>query len=447
MSTRIFRDFFEFLLGDKNDFTLKVRSFHFTCISAFCLVLIGVLQNLLLGFWLIGVVMFSVNLALIIVFVLSRFYRKRKVPIIIFIIVCEALITANYFLNSGIDGPTLMVFFMALVFMIAITNNRWHVLIVLLNLLIPAALLWSEYTNILEVPFYYRNEAERYIDLGFSYGICVIFMLLIARFVQNLMNEQRNDALNQSKLIEEQNNQIQEANENLALLNDRFKMLFSIISHDLRSPMSSIESYLLVLKANPDLPREDRLMLESELLKLTKGSTALLDNLLQWSRTKVKKDSSESYQFNVAPIIRSVCSLMSPIAGAKNIVIHNDVHQDLVAIGNEHQIEVVLRNLIQNAIKFSPLSSHIFIEAVEKDGNVEFTVRDQGVGIVEAKAKDLFVGLVSPSYGTINEKGAGIGLLLSAEFVALQNGRIWVEETGPQGTIIKFTLKAPFTLR
>jgi signal transduction histidine kinase len=443
MSTRIFRDIFEFLLGDKNDFSLQVRSFHFTCLSSFSLVLIGVIQNFLLGFWLIGLTMFSVNIALIVVFILSRFYGKRKGPVIAFLIFCETLITANYFLNSGVDGPTLMVFFVALVFMIAITNNRWHVFLVFLNLLIPTVLLWLEYTNSIEVPSYYRNEAERYLDMGFSYGVCVIFMLLIVRFVRNLMNVQRNDALNQSKLIEEQNVQIQQANENLALLNDRFKMLFSIISHDLRSPISSIESYLLVLKANPDLAKEDRVMLESELLKLTKGSTSLLDNLLQWSRTQVKKDSSEVYQFKVAPIIQSVCSLMGPIAGAKNIIMHNEVESDLTALGNEHQIEVVLRNLIQNSIKFSPLSSHIFIEAEEKDDNVEFTVRDQGVGISESKAKDLFIGLVSPSYGTGNEKGAGIGLLLSAEFVALQNGRIWIEETSSQGTKIKFTLKSP----
>jgi two-component system, sensor histidine kinase and response regulator len=443
MSTRIFRDIFEFLLGDKNEFSLQVRSFHFTCLSAFTLVLIGVIQNLLLGFLMIGLTMFVVNVSLVIVFVFSRFYNKRKGPVISFLVVCELIISANYFLNSGVDGPTLMVFFVALVFMIAITKNSWHVFLVLLNILIPSILLWLEYTNKIEVPSNYRNEAERYLDLGFSYGVCVIFMLLIARFVRNLMNDQRNDTLIQSKLIEEQNLQIQEANENLALLNDRFKMIFSIISHDLRSPLSSIESYLLVLKANPDLAKEDRVMLESELLKLTKGSTSLLDNLLQWSRTQVKKDSSEVYKFKVAPIIRSVCSLMGPIAGAKNIIIHDQVEDDLIAIGNEHQIEVVLRNLIQNAIKFSPLSSHIYIEAKEKDDNVEFTVRDQGVGISESKAKDLFIGLVSPSYGTSNEKGAGIGLLLSAEFVALQNGRIWIEETSSQGTKIKFTLKSP----
>lgn len=440
MPVRTLRETIQHLIGDTQHFSIYTRAFHATCLFAFVLVSLGVFQNLFLGFHALALSMLIIAGSIVVVFISSRYYGYRKWPVAIFIAATFIILCINYFLNAGVEGPSLIVFYVGLAFLLSITRPSWHFFLAFISIVIPLVLMYMEYDNPEIILQRYRSRTDQFIDIGLTYAFGLMFMFIAMRFIRSVIEEQSQSVLEQSKLIEEQSKQIKESNEVLALMNERFKTLFGIISHDLRSPMSSLESYLMVLKSNPDLPREDRIMLENELLQLVKGSSSLLDNLLQWSRTQIRKENMEAKTFQIGDIVNSVVALLSPIARGKKINIHAEIPEGMHVFGNEHQTEVIVRNLIQNAIKFSSIGSEIRVQASAAENMVNLRVIDQGKGIAPEIAKNLFTEIVNPSFGTKNEKGAGIGLLLSAEFVASQGGRIWIESTNTDGTEIVFSL-------
>lgn len=225
-------------------------------------------------------------------------------------------------------------------------------------------------------------------------------------------------------------------------LNSTKDKLFSIIGHDLRSPFNSIIglSDLLIEKVNDSSFSENEKYLRY-INNSADQTLILLDNLLNWAKSQTGTLSVNIENIILSDIILEVLKLKKPIAKAKNISLNYFATDEFEINADKNLLKTIFRNLISNAIKFTKIDGEIRIYAIRKKDFVEVTISDNGIGISTEKLKKLFkLSLDSSTYGTANEKGSGLGLLLCKDFIEKLNGKLWVESIEGKGSDFKFTL-------
>jgi two-component system, sensor histidine kinase and response regulator len=241
-------------------------------------------------------------------------------------------------------------------------------------------------------------------------------------------------AENRASLIAEQNKELQK-------LNQEKTKLLSIISHDLRSPLNSITTVLNLLTNYP-LPDNQRIKLQSELLDTTRNTSEMLVNLLSWSSEQMEGMQCRLETLNLKFVIQRVLQIQQPIADSKEVQIQISVDDEMTVHADYNMLELTLRNLINNAIKFTPPLGNVTINAsIDQDMHCQIVVRDNGIGMNAEQLEALFSMDIHSTYGTNNEKGIGLGLVLCKEFTEMQNGKIWVHSKERNGSI--FYLKIP----
>jgi PAS domain S-box-containing protein len=234
-------------------------------------------------------------------------------------------------------------------------------------------------------------------------------------------------------------NLIIESEEQLKELNATKDKLFSIIAHDLRSPFNNIIGLSDLLLENIISFEESEKYIKI-LNSSAKNTLVLLDNLLNWAKSKTGHLRFKPENILFSEIILKNISLNRLLAETKNISINYFSSDDVEVYADENMLKTVLRNLISNAIKFTNVGGNIKIYAFLKQDHVEITISDNGIGMNEKKRKSLFDISTKTTLGTANENGSGLGLVLCKEFVMKNKGEIWVESEEGKGSSFKFTL-------
>lgn len=225
-------------------------------------------------------------------------------------------------------------------------------------------------------------------------------------------------------------------------LNATKDKLFSIIGHDLRGPIGGFKSLLQLLISGYDLSNTESLM---KMLKVTHKSASstheLLENLLEWAKSQRNEIVFTPIQLNLFSVISQTSELFKDICNTKEISIINNVLPDTNVLADKNMLMTLLRNLISNALKFSPNGKQIIITATENESEVVVTVKDEGVGIRAEDIAKLFDDSEQfTTYGTNGEKGSGLGLMLCKEFVERNGGAISVKSEISKGSSFIFTL-------
>jgi PAS domain S-box-containing protein len=223
--------------------------------------------------------------------------------------------------------------------------------------------------------------------------------------------------------------------------------LFSIISHDLRGPIGSfmqiIELLTSDLQVNPDMQAD----LLNELKDMSKNTFYLLENLLNWSRSQRSDIVYNPRSIIINELINDNISLLSPAARQKSIRIQFESQAKQAIYVDFDMINLVIRNLLSNAIKFTRTGGLITITISEKNDFIETVVEDNGVGMPQEIADKLFTdNQFHTTYGTNDEKGSGLGLVLCKDFVQRNGGSISVESILKKGSKFKFTMPAKASL-
>jgi len=221
--------------------------------------------------------------------------------------------------------------------------------------------------------------------------------------------------------------------------------LFSVIGHDLRSPLLSLSGFLKLLSLQSDqLSKEELKKFLLELDRSLKNLFNLLENLLEWSLSQTGTIDFKPETFDLAQSLKENIELLKDSAGNKNITITNECHSRLLTNAHSHSIHTVIRNLISNAIKFTPDGGSITLRAVPEGGYVRVSVMDSGLGISQEAIQKLFkIGTKHSTLGTAKEKGSGLGLMLCKDFVEKNGGTIGVVSTVGKGSTFYFTLPMP----
>jgi signal transduction histidine kinase len=227
--------------------------------------------------------------------------------------------------------------------------------------------------------------------------------------------------------------------EHLNATKDKF---FSIIAHDLKNPFASLigASDLLVNQSNDFNP--DQIKTFSGIINNSaRQAHRLLENLLDWSRSQTGTIVWKPAQQDLWNLVSEVVLLLTGSAENKGITIESNVQENLSVYADFNMINTVVRNLISNAIKFTPKGGKIIVSSKIIEGKIEIHIQDNGIGIKPENIEKLFrIDEQLTQLGTENEKGTGLGLILCKEFVQRHNGRIWVESEYGKGSVFKFNL-------
>jgi signal transduction histidine kinase len=272
----------------------------------------------------------------------------------------------------------------------------------------------------------------------------VVFVLVLYYTVAYLRQNydfEKNSAANKALAIERQNIQITHVNQELARINTERNKLLSIIAHDLRSPLNNIQNYL-ELVTDYELDNTDRRTVESDLLNVTRSTMEMLGKLLVWSKTQMDGVNVKLGYTNLCEALYNTIELEKSIAAKKSITFNVDLDWEARIVADSDMLQLVIRNLLNNAIKFTPSGGTISFKAKQIGSECWLIVRDNGIGIPANMHAGLFSFQATSTAGTDNEKGVGLGLVLCKEFTELQGGRIWLECPEEGGTVFYVSMPA-----
>jgi PAS domain S-box-containing protein len=255
--------------------------------------------------------------------------------------------------------------------------------------------------------------------------------------------QQNRDIMTQDAIVLKEMNEKLSGSENYLREVISIKNKFmSILSHDLLNPISGANQVVDLLNSNYDtFSDEERRELINTLNSSSKNLFVLVKNLLTWARLQTNSIEVLTSDIDLNDLVFSTIELLSLQASNKHIKIISKIPGNTKILGDLDMIQTVLRNLISNAIKFSPVHSEVVIDCVDKDTKYEIHIIDKGVGISWENIPKLFrIDSRISTEGTNDEIGSGMGLILCKEFIEKNHGNIWVESEKGRGSTFKFTL-------
>jgi len=242
-----------------------------------------------------------------------------------------------------------------------------------------------------------------------------------------------------NKLLIEHQDEIKQRSIELEQLNQVKDKFFSIISHDLRSPINALSGILSLMDKN-QITQEEFTKLSKELRVQFNHTKTLINNLLDWALLQMDKLKIQPEKIDLSTMVDDNFKLLSSLH-LKELKMTNRVPQGLHALADMNTINLVFRNLILNAMKFTEVGGEIIVSGKEEGGTITISVSDTGVGIAPEVQAILFEKTSGYSTrGTANEKGTGLGLILCKEFVERNGGKIWLQSEPGKGSTFSFTL-------
>jgi two-component system sensor histidine kinase/response regulator len=424
LGRELIKQFWDNLTGSEKDFILEARIYHAICILSFFILAISQIVNISYGLYELAVLMSAIQLTGTLFYFLSRVYKKYNLSIILFAVASNLLFVSNFYFNSGINGPGLILFLLCIFLITIIVPKNQYAFWLLLNITEVMILLFISYHNPSFFEYRYSNLLLQYADIASTYLITALLIFLATNFIRK--------SYHQEKITSDQKA------EELKISNETKNKLLSILAHDLRAPLGSIQNYLEIL-SELDSEEIDRQSIESSLLNETQNTQLMLSNLLLWSKTQMEGVSVNLLTINLKDSILPAIKLQQSIAAEKKIKIEENINKSIMVLADRDMLQLVVRNLVNNAVKFTATGGQIIIDA-KIEGNIcLIKISDTGRGIPFEIQKDLFSLGVKSTFGTQNEKGVGLGLSLCKEFTELQNGEIHFESEPGVGT--QFSLR------
>lgn len=352
----------------------------------------------------------------IFLYYLSRFKGKTLLSLIISVIIINFYFSVAYILHSGTQGSSLLSFSVSYLFIIAIVPRKQYWFWTISNIMLVVGLIAWEYYHPETVTMGYATRTDRFIDIASTYTVSVILTFACLSYIINNYNLSKQTAENNSLV--------------LAQLNKQKNDLISIISHDFNAPLNNINNYLYVLN-NMDLEDAAKKKYEKDLGRMTFDTQNLLLNLLSWAKSNMEGMKYHLESVNVHDNLQDTLNVYKKIAEEKYITLTYNIPDDISIVANFEMVEIIFRNLINNAVKFTPANGDIHISSETMTGYHTISISDTGLGIPEEKQSSIFETEASATFGTNRERGTGLGLKICKEFTQSLGGEIWFSsETG-----------------
>jgi signal transduction histidine kinase len=278
-----------------------------------------------------------------------------------------------------------------------------------------------------------QKRLQNFLFIVIALGVVIVLLTLYLYIVKRRSN----------KILEVAHAKVQEQNVELQNLNATKDKFFSIISHDLKGPLNSLTSFSGLLINHADsLSKEEIQMLAKDLDKSLKNLFALLENLLEWSRAQTGNIEFKPSVFDLTEVLEENKALLTAQAHNKKISLVNTSLGAVQVQADRNSVNTVVRNLISNAIKFTPPEGKIELGVKLSSDMVIVSIADNGVGMSKEIMSKLFrIDTKHTTKGTADEKGTGLGLILCKEFIEKNGGSISVDSEIGVGSVFRFSLK------
>lgn len=420
------------LIGSRATFSLESRIFHSISIGLIFISAIYSIYNLYAGLY-VG----SLSALLFGAFFAYQYHRSRfkaKPHSTFFFAIAGILIFGiNYFTNSGINGSTDLIWPAYLLLLLAISPYHEHLMWLFIYITCFLCLHFIEfyYPGLVQTPF--TAGRGQFIDRVTAFPLPVLVIYIIIRFIRKSYDNEKHAVVEKALAVEESKAQILAQKEQLEQSNSEKNKLMSIISHDLRTPLVNIQTYLGLLN-DRRIGGKDRIRLETSLLQSTNGAVEMLSNLLHWSKTQMEGLNINLQEINLSTALQSTLDMGQLYASKKEILFTYHIPSALHVTADIDILQLVVRNIITNAVKFTPHGGKIQVNARLTLNECKISVIDNGKGIAPEKQEKIFSIQAASTYGTNNEKGVGLGLMLCKEFIEKQGGKIEFESKLGQGS-------------
>jgi signal transduction histidine kinase len=265
-------------------------------------------------------------------------------------------------------------------------------------------------------------------------GTCFIAVLGFLVFYLKKSNNRRrqiNETLNLQK------EEIAKQNKELEKLNQTKDKFFSIVAHDLKTPLNSLKAFTSILHNHAaKLTKEDIVETGKQLDETLGNTIKMADTLIVWAKQQMQVEEGVPEQLNIKQLVTTICEVYLEAADQKTILLTSDIPENLTVYGDKNQVMFVIRNLINNAIKFTKSGGQVKIIGVEPNHKLtQIAVSDTGIGMHEEVLKKVFeINANIKTKGTAGESGTGLGLVLCKEFVERNRGTIKAQSTYGLGT-------------
>ncbi|WP_157986278.1 sensor histidine kinase [Chitinophaga alhagiae] len=376
-----------------------------------CIPVIGffAVLNALQGRWLLSALNLSTTLACVAVLVLhtKRKYLSARWVLIVFSIIVYTF-TGLYF-HNGAEYFLLNI----LVCAILVYDNKWVIAalsVVICGAFITIVLMPQEWRLAPPVP-----PGRVWLNMASA----LVFIPIALSFFKRIQHDYHQE--------------IDRQRQALAGMNKDKEKLLSIVTHDVRSPLATLE-VLLDMFGKGEYPQE--MMEEAAAVLHTKVAQlgGALDNVLRWSSRSMKGIRTNPEDVLLAQLITETLQFFQMVIQEKGLQVEVQVSPVAAVYADRDQVLVILRNLFSNAVKFSYPGGKIILHAVREGEQVALHITDQGKGMTAAQLGGLFTSWQNPGYGTGGERGTGLGMLLSNEFAQQNGGAIKVESVPEAGT-------------
>ncbi len=272
--------------------------------------------------------------------------------------------------------------------------------------------------------------------LLFFIAISLVFyrMMRQRQYLHSQLFAQKEEIISQKEELSQQNAQLEQ-------LNSTKNRLFAIISHDLRSPINNLKGVVEII--DMDLPKAQQKQILQDTARLMDNTFQTLENLLNWAKWQMDGVQYFPQTIDIQEIAQQICSLFSQAAASKNILLENGISEKTFVWVDRDQIELILRNLIGNALKFTPEGGKVWLKSkiIETENKIQICVEDNGVGISEDRLTKLLDNQqINSTRGTAGEKGTGLGLVMCREFIEKNGGVLTVKNKIGEGAVFCFTL-------
>ncbi len=271
-------------------------------------------------------------------------------------------------------------------------------------------------------------------------AVAIIGALFLVLMVQLILVNRSRRAMNQAmaqhrKVIDAKNNELERLNQT----KDKF---FSVVAHDLRSPLNSLLGFSnLLVKHADSMSKEEIQKMGGQLRDAVGNTLKMTENLILWARSQMKDEKTKPEPVDVNSVLTETLKVFSETAAKKQIQLDNEVGEDAQVLVDRDHLLLILRNLINNAIKYTKIGGKICVKTERQNGSTHIIVEDTGLGMDEEALKKLFSleGTIS-QVGTSGERGTGLGLMLCKEFVERNKGTLKVQSQKNVGSSFIVTL-------
>lgn len=403
------------IIGDAAHFTLENRIFNAICVIALVIIAFNVPYNYITGLTVTSLLFGVLVIIFSGIYYLSRYRRQMAISIAVSVVTINVIFAINYFYAGGIQGASLLSFTLAFFLTMLISPRQQYIWWLALNLITVLGLIWWEYYHPVEAV--YQTRGDIFADMTPTYIINSVVIFAGTVYLKNAYAKEKKRNEEKARSLE--------------IMNAEKSKLFSLISHDLRNPLASIQSYLELMR-EIELGPDDKKQMETELLYVVNSTQEMLYNMLIWSRTQLDGQHVNLAPVDVAAAIHPILKINKMAVTKKKISLDTSIDASIRVMADINMLQLIVRNLLGNAAKFTPAGGAIFISTSKTGNKCLISVKDSGAGIDKNRQHDIFSLKVRSTFGTNNEKGVGLGLYLCKEYTIAQHGRLWFENN-PEG--------------